>query len=46
MYHELSKILSHGRNIEIGMSEKNHSQTILLLHGFNDTKETYIFIYE
>jgi pimeloyl-ACP methyl ester carboxylesterase len=46
MYYELSKILSHGRNIEIGMSEKKHPQTILLLHGFNDTKETYIFIHE
>ncbi len=46
MYYEISKILSHGRNIEIGMSEKHHTNTLLLLHGFNDTKETYTFLYE
>jgi len=44
MYYENYKILSHGKNIEIGRSFKEQKETILLLHGFNDTKETFIFL--
>lgn len=44
MYYEIIKVKSLGRQIEVGMRPDKEKEPILLLHGFNDTKETFIFL--
>jgi pimeloyl-ACP methyl ester carboxylesterase len=46
MYYENYKINSFGKQIEVGKHFQNKRETILLLHGFNDTKETFVFLKE
>lgn len=46
MYYEIKKILSAGKEIEIGLKPNPGKEYLLLLHGFNDTKETFTFLME
>ena len=44
MYYEYKKIKSHFSEIEVGISINPGRDTLLLLHGFNDSKETFVFL--
>lgn len=46
MYHEIKKIVSGGKEIEIGLRENPGKDTLVLIHGFNDSKETFVFLLE